>query len=60
MNSVDQNLSSSVASAVEVRRLLEENARLRSLLIAHTRACTRLSHVVRWFSCRFGARMLGV
>ena len=36
MNSVDQNLSSSAASAVEVRRLLEENARLRSLLIAHS------------------------
>lgn len=36
MNSVDQKLPSSVASAVEVRRLLEENARLRSLLIAHS------------------------
>jgi hypothetical protein len=36
MNSVDQNLPSSAASAVEVRRLLEENARLRSLLIAHS------------------------
>jgi hypothetical protein len=36
MNSVDQELSSSAASAVEVRRLLEENARLRSLLIAHS------------------------
>jgi superfamily II DNA or RNA helicase len=35
MNSVDQNSSSSAASAAEVRRLLEENARLRSLLIAH-------------------------
>jgi len=35
MNSVDQELSSSAVSAVEVRRLLEENARLRSLLIAH-------------------------
>jgi hypothetical protein len=35
MNSVDQEISSSAASAVEVRRLLEENARLRSLLIAH-------------------------
>src|ERR1035438_907820 len=36
MNSVVQYLSSSAASAVEVRRLLEENARLRSLLIAHS------------------------
>jgi hypothetical protein len=36
MNSVNQKLSSSDASAVEVRRLLEENARLRSLLIAHS------------------------
>ena len=36
MNSVDQELSSSDASAVEVRGLLEENARLRSLLIAHS------------------------
>ena len=36
MNSVDQKLSSSAASTVEVRRLLEENARLRSLLIAHS------------------------
>jgi superfamily II DNA or RNA helicase len=35
MNSVDQELSSSAASAVEVRRLLEENARFRSLLMAH-------------------------
>ena len=35
MNSVDQKLSSSDASAAEVRRLLKENARLRSLLIAH-------------------------
>lgn len=35
MNSVDQELSSSDASAVEVRRLQGENARLRSLLIAH-------------------------
>ena len=35
MNSVDQKLSSSAASAVEVRRLLEENSRLRSLLAAH-------------------------
>ena len=35
MNSFDQNLPSSAASAAEVRRLLEENARLRSLLIAH-------------------------
>ena len=36
MNSVDQQLSSPIASAVEVRRLLEENARLRSLLTAHS------------------------
>ena len=36
MNSVDQGLSSSAASALEVRRLLDENARLRSLLIAHS------------------------
>jgi hypothetical protein len=36
VNSVDQELSSPIASAVEVRRLLEENARLRSLLIAHS------------------------
>ena len=36
MNSVNQKLLSSAASAVEVRRLLEENARLRSLLIAHS------------------------
>src|ERR1035441_7522752 len=36
MNSVDQNLSSSSASALEVGWLLEENARLRSLLIAHS------------------------
>ncbi len=36
MNSVNQEPSSSAASAVEVRRLLEENARLRSLLIAHS------------------------
>jgi hypothetical protein len=35
MNSVDQKLPSSAASTVDVRRLLEENARLRSLLIAH-------------------------
>ena len=35
MNSVDQKLSSSAASAAENRRLLKENARLRSLLIAH-------------------------
>ena len=35
VNSVDQELPSSDASAVEVRGLLEENARLRSLLIAH-------------------------
>ena len=36
MNSGDQKPSSSAATAVEVRRLLEENARLRSLLIAHS------------------------
>jgi hypothetical protein len=36
MNSVDQKLPSSAASAVEVHRLLEENARLRSLLITHS------------------------
>ena len=36
VNSGDQELSSSAATAVEVRRLLEENARLRSLLIAHS------------------------
>jgi hypothetical protein len=36
VNAVDHELSSPVASAVEVRRLLEENARLRSLLIAHS------------------------
>jgi hypothetical protein len=36
MNSVNQELSSSAASAVEVRRLQEEDARLRSLLIAHS------------------------
>lgn len=36
INSVNQEPSSSTASAVEVRRLLEENARLRSLLIAHS------------------------
>jgi superfamily II DNA or RNA helicase len=36
MNSVDHKLSSSAASAVEVRRLMEENARLRGLLIAHS------------------------
>ena len=35
MNSVDQELPSPIASALEVRRLVEENARLRSLLIAH-------------------------
>jgi hypothetical protein len=35
VNSGDQELSSSAATAVEVRRLVEENARLRSLLIAH-------------------------
>ena len=35
MNSVDQEVSSSAASAAEVSRLLEENARLRSLLITH-------------------------
>jgi len=36
VNSGDQELSSPIASAVEVRRLLEENARLRCLLIAHS------------------------
>src|SRR5271165_5327926 len=36
MNSVDQKLSSSATSAVEVRRLVEENALLRSLLTAHS------------------------
>jgi hypothetical protein len=35
VNSVDQELPSPIASALEVRRLVEENARLRSLLIAH-------------------------
>ena len=35
LKSVDQMLSSSAASAVGVRRLLEENARLRNLLLAH-------------------------
>ena len=36
VNSVDQELSSPIASEVEVRRLQEENARLRCLLIAHS------------------------
>ena len=35
VNSVDQELPSPIASALEVRRLVEENARLRGLLIAH-------------------------
>jgi superfamily II DNA or RNA helicase len=35
VNSVDQELPSPIASALEVRRLVEENARWRSLLIAH-------------------------
>jgi hypothetical protein len=35
MNSVDQKLSSSMAFAVEVRRLQEENARVRSRLLVH-------------------------
>jgi superfamily II DNA or RNA helicase len=35
-STVDQELSSSGVSEVQVRRLLEENARLRSLLIAHS------------------------
>ena len=35
-STVDQELSTSGVSEVQVRRLLEENARLRSLLIAHS------------------------
>jgi len=46
VNSVNQKLSSSAASAAENRRLLEENARLRSLLIAHSIPIPEAAHPI--------------
>jgi len=47
MNSVDQELSSSAASAVKVRRPLEERARLRRLLSMTTHRYRWLALLVR-------------